>query len=80
MIAEGEVHQLLTSNDTETGEAAYLEVIKGKTAQLFSAAAEVGAVESADAAGGMRTAKGKDPDGYGVALLEYADYAKELSV
>lgn len=44
VIAEGEVHQLLTSNDTETGEAAYLEVIKGKTAQLFSAAAEVGAV------------------------------------
>ena len=34
---------MLTSNDTETGEAAYLEVIKGKTAQLFSAAAEVGA-------------------------------------
>ena len=44
VIAEGEVHQLLTSNDTETGEAAYLEVIKGKTAQVFSAAAEVGAV------------------------------------
>ena len=44
VIAEGEVHQLLTSNDTDTGESAYLEVITGKTAQLFAAAAEVGAV------------------------------------
>ena len=44
VIAEGEVHQLLTSNNTDTGESAYLEVITGKTAQLFAAAAEVGAV------------------------------------
>lgn len=44
VIAEGEVQQLLTSNDTETGESAYLEVITGKTAKLFAAAAEVGAV------------------------------------
>ncbi len=44
VIAEGEVMQLLTSNDTETGETAYLEVIMGKTAQLFAAACRVGAV------------------------------------
>jgi octaprenyl-diphosphate synthase len=44
VIAEGEVLQLITSNDTTTTELAYLEVIKGKTAALFSAACEVGAV------------------------------------
>jgi octaprenyl-diphosphate synthase len=43
-IAEGEVLQLMTSNDTATNEQAYLEVIKGKTAVLFAAACEVGAV------------------------------------
>ena len=30
VIAEGEVHQLMTANDTETGETAYLEVLLGK--------------------------------------------------
>ena len=44
VIAEGEVHQLITANDTETSETAYLEVIQGKTAQLFAAACHVGAV------------------------------------
>ena len=44
VIAEGEVQQLITSNDTETGETAYLEVIKSKTAELFAAAARIGAV------------------------------------
>ena len=44
LIAEGEVQQLITTNDTETDESAYLEVIKGKTAKLFAAAAEIGAV------------------------------------
>jgi octaprenyl-diphosphate synthase len=44
VIAEGEVLQLITSNDTTTTEGAYLDVIKGKTAALFSAACEVGAV------------------------------------
>ena len=43
-IAEGEVLQLVTQNDLSTPEARYLEVIKGKTAALFSAACEVGAV------------------------------------
>jgi len=44
VIAEGEVLQLQTTNDTETSEQAYLEVIKGKTAELFAAACRVGAV------------------------------------
>ncbi len=44
IIAEGEVMQLITANDTQTGEPAYLEVIKAKTAQLFAAACRLGAV------------------------------------
>ncbi len=44
VIAEGEVMQLAVSNDTETGEAAYLDVITAKTATLFAAACQLGAV------------------------------------
>src|ERR1700722_5373307 len=44
VIAEGEVHQLMTANDTTTSEADYLAVIEAKTAALFAAAAQVGAV------------------------------------
>ncbi|MFP6740419.1 MAG: polyprenyl synthetase family protein [Alphaproteobacteria bacterium] len=44
IIAEGEVLQLMTSNDTETSEAAHLEVVKAKTAALFAAASRIGAV------------------------------------
>ena len=44
IIAEGEVLQLVTANDTETTEDDYLEVIRSKTAKLFAAAAEIGAV------------------------------------
>lgn len=44
VIAEGEVLQLTTSNDTETSEEAYLEVIRAKTAVLFAAACQIGAV------------------------------------
>ena len=44
MIAQGEVMQLITSNDTDTGETAYLDVIKSKTAQLFAAACHIGAI------------------------------------
>lgn len=44
VIAEGEVLQLTTANDTETTENAYLEVIRAKTATLFAAAARVGAI------------------------------------
>ena len=44
VIAEGEVMQLSVANNTDTTEANYLEVIQGKTAALFAAACEVGAV------------------------------------
>ena len=43
-IAEGEVHQLATTNDLSTTEEEYLEVISAKTAKLFEAAAQVGAI------------------------------------
>jgi octaprenyl-diphosphate synthase len=44
VIAEGEVLQLMTANDTTTTEAAYLNVVDAKTAELFAAAARIGAV------------------------------------
>ncbi|MBK8173821.1 MAG: polyprenyl synthetase family protein [Rhodospirillales bacterium] len=44
VIAEGEVMQLITTNDIKTTEAAYLAVIRAKTAQLFAAACRIGAV------------------------------------
>ena len=44
VIAEGEVLQLVTSNDTDTSEQAYLDVIRCKTAALFAAACRIGAV------------------------------------
>jgi octaprenyl-diphosphate synthase len=44
VIAEGEVMQLVTAKNTETTEDDYLSVVDAKTAALFAAAAEVGAV------------------------------------
>ena len=44
VIAEGEVLQLMTSNDMTTDEDAYLRVISDKTAELFAAACRIGAV------------------------------------
>jgi octaprenyl-diphosphate synthase len=44
LIAEGEVSQLVNRNNPDISEAAYLEVIRRKTACLFSAAAETGAL------------------------------------
>lgn len=44
VIAEGEVLQLSTANNLGTTEADYLKVIGAKTAELFAAACEVGAV------------------------------------
>jgi octaprenyl-diphosphate synthase len=50
-IAEGEVLQLTAATDLRTDEAIYLQVVRGKTAALFSAATEVGGViAGADAA------------------------------
>ncbi len=42
VIAEGEVLQLLNCRNPDTSEDAYMQVILGKTAMLFEAAAEVG--------------------------------------
>ena len=44
VIAEGEVLQLQTSNNTATSETAYLEVVEAKTAKLFAAACQIGGV------------------------------------
>jgi octaprenyl-diphosphate synthase len=46
IIAEGEVLQLLNCHDADTTEARYLEVIHHKTAKLFEAAGQLGAVIS----------------------------------
>ncbi|MFK7877720.1 MAG: polyprenyl synthetase family protein [Paracoccaceae bacterium] len=43
-IAEGEVLQLTAAQDLATTEAIYLQVVRGKTAALFSAATQVGGV------------------------------------
>ncbi len=43
-IAEGEVLQMTAASDLRTDEAIYLQVVRGKTAALFSAATEVGGV------------------------------------
>ncbi|SFO89188.1 polyprenyl synthetase family protein [Tranquillimonas alkanivorans] len=43
-ISEGEVLQLTAAQNLSTGPETYLKVVRGKTAALFSAAAEVGGV------------------------------------
>lgn len=60
-IAEGEVLQLSASRDLRTDEAIYLQVVRGKTAALFSAATEVGGVIAAA------------PDDQVQALFDYGD-------
>lgn len=60
-IAEGEVLQLTAAQNLATDEAVYLQVVRGKTAALFSAATEVGGV-IADA-----------PKGQVKALYDYGD-------
>jgi octaprenyl-diphosphate synthase len=44
VIAEGEVLQLINCNDPEVDEERYLTVIRYKTAKLFEAAAQLGAI------------------------------------
>jgi octaprenyl-diphosphate synthase len=44
VIAEGEVLQLLNVHDADTNEDQYLRVIRYKTAKLFAAATQVGAI------------------------------------
>ena len=58
VIAEGEVLQLMNCHDADVDEAGYLQVIRYKTAKLFEAAAQLGAIiggGSAAAEQGMAT-------------------------
>jgi octaprenyl-diphosphate synthase len=63
VIAEGEVLQLQTTNDTKTSEESYLEVIRAKTAALFAAACRVSAVIA-----GRPAAEAEALDNYGLNL------------
>lgn len=63
IIAEGEVLQLLNVNDADTDEARYLDVIYSKTAKLFEAACQLGAVLS-----GLPTEEEKAVAAYGTHL------------
>ncbi len=44
VIAEGEVQQLMNCNDPDTTEESYMQVIYSKTARLFEAATQIGAL------------------------------------
>ncbi len=63
VIAEGEVLQLTRAHDLNLSQAMYLEIIAAKTAELFAAAAEAGAV-----AGGANQAQAKALRDYGMSL------------
>ena len=63
VIAEGEVMQLTRSHDLNLDQATYIEIIRAKTAELFAAAAESGAV--AAGAGDVQIAALR---GYGLCL------------
>ena len=54
VIAEGEVLQLTRAHDLELDQDTYLQIIRGKTAELFAAAAEAGAVVSGGSAEEVR--------------------------
>jgi len=83
IIAEGEVLQLLNVNDADTDEARYLEVIYSKTAKLFEAACQLGAVLS-----GLSDGPEKMAAQYGIHLgtafqlvddiLDYSADSKEM--
>ncbi|MEL6915281.1 MAG: polyprenyl synthetase family protein [Pseudomonadota bacterium] len=60
-IAEGEVLQLSVAQQIATAEETYLQVVRGKTAALFSAATEVGGVVA------------EQPEAVQRALFEYGD-------
>ena len=66
-IAEGEVLQLSAARDLSTNEEIYLQVVRGKTAALFSAATEVGGV-IANAPKAVQTALFDYGDALGVAF------------
>ena len=63
VIAEGEVLQLSRAHDLDLDQATYLEIITAKTAALFAAAAEAGAVSA-----GAPDAKSQALHDYGLNL------------
>jgi len=56
VIAEGEVLQLLNMHDPDVSQARYLEVIRCKTAKLFEAAAQLGALAAGAPEAGIAAA------------------------
>ncbi|MFO1243015.1 MAG: polyprenyl synthetase family protein [Rickettsiales bacterium] len=60
-ISKGEVMQLAAANDSTTSEEHYLAIIGAKTAALFAAATEIGAIMA-------------DRDHYRQSLREYGEY------
>jgi octaprenyl-diphosphate synthase len=83
VIAEGEVLQLMNMHDPGLDEAAYLQVIRSKTAKLFEASARLGAVLSG-AGAGLEQACADYGQALGTAfqviddVLDYAGDAQEL--
>ena len=83
VIAEGEVLQLTAQHDLSGGEDRYFQVIRGKTAELFAAAAEVGGV-IADADAAQVTALRAYGDALGIAfqlvddVLDYGGSSKAM--
>ena len=57
MLSDGELLQLANVDSKEIGEGAYYEVVRKKTASLFSACAEVGALLATDHPGYIYTLK-----------------------
>jgi octaprenyl-diphosphate synthase len=83
IISEGEVQQLINAGNPNTSEIEYNEVIRKKTAQLFDAAAETGAV-LAGASPEQQSAMGKYGHHLGMAFqlvddaLDYDGNTEEL--
>jgi octaprenyl-diphosphate synthase len=83
VIAEGEVMQLMNMHDPNLDEAAYVQVIRSKTAKLFEASARLGAV-LAGASPAIEQACAEYGQAVGTAfqviddVLDYAGTAEEL--
>jgi octaprenyl-diphosphate synthase len=83
VIAEGEVLQLLNMHDPDVSQESYLKVIRSKTAKLFEAAAELGALV-AGASDTQIAAAGEYGRSLGTAfqliddVLDYAGDAAEI--
>jgi octaprenyl-diphosphate synthase len=83
VIAEGEVLQLTRAHDLDLDQATYLAIISAKTAELFAAAAEAGAV-SAGASSERRRALRRFGQDLGLAFqlvddaLDYSGTAESL--